>query len=52
MLRSKIKPKKDINALYKLTRHVRGLLVVIWLTLVAYIVYTEWYNVPLSVLGV
>jgi len=34
-------PKKDMGHLYKATNHVRGMLIVIWLTLVAYIIYVE-----------
>jgi hypothetical protein len=42
MLKMKAKPKKDMGHLYKATNHVRGLLVLIWLTLVTYIVYVEY----------
>jgi len=49
MLKSKKAPLKTDTRLYK---QIRNVLVLIWLTLVAYIVYTEWYNLPLSVLGV
>jgi len=46
------KRKKEISHLYKATNHVRGMLIIIWLTLVAYIAYTEWHNIPTSILGV
>jgi len=52
MLKSKSSPKKDMGHLYKATNHVRGMLIVIWLTQIAYIVYTEWHNIPTSILGV
>ena len=50
MLKMKAKPKKDMGHLYKATNHVRGMLVLIWLTIVGYIVYVECYKDLLTIL--
>ena len=42
MLKKKAQPKKDMGHLYKATNHVRGMLILIWLTMITYIMYVEF----------
>lgn len=35
-------PKKDMNHLYKITQSLRNVVVLMWATFIAYIVYVEF----------
>ncbi len=50
MTSKKSAPKKDLNDLHKVTRQMRGIVSLIWVTMVAYIVYVEFYKDIISIL--
>ena len=43
--------KKEVNDLYKLTVQLRNTVQVIWLTMVGYIIYLEFFKETLTTIG-
>lgn len=43
--------KKEVNDLYKLTKGLRDQIGLIWLTIVGYIIYLEFFKETLTTIG-